>query len=91
MAATIASKAQVTLQRAPDGSKAWNAIAGKLTVATAMSLDTLVSLLTERHGGMVALINTAHISQPAAPDRASAVREDNAASKRAARARRARK
>lgn len=64
MAATKASMAALTLQRDRHGGKTWEAIAGKLIVASAMSLDTLVSLLTERHGGVLALINTAHVSKP---------------------------
>lgn len=68
MAATNASLATITIQRARDGGKAWEAIAGKLTVATAMSLDTLAAVLTERHGGLVAIIRTSHVSKRSTPE-----------------------
>lgn len=68
MAATIASQTAVHIQRAPEGLKEWHAIAGKLTVARALTLDTLVDTLTGRWGPLTALLLTGHTSKATDPE-----------------------
>lgn len=67
MAPTNASMAALTIQRIPGGGKGWVAIAGKLMVGSATSLDILVDLLTSRHGPIIVLLHTAHLSKPTNP------------------------
>jgi hypothetical protein len=64
MAATIGSQASMTIQRARGGGRGWEAVAGKLVVANAMTLDTLVSLLGNRYGGVKAILDMNHTSKP---------------------------
>ncbi len=54
------------IRRCPEQPDAWGAYTQTGMMATATSLDILVSILTERHGPLIMTLHTAHL--PGGPD-----------------------